>query len=415
VLLATLLCGGFLIGFFGRSWSFFYDEWGTILYRRSGGFSAFFAAHNGHLQAVIVAIYRALFATVGLASYRPYHAVLILAHLALVALVYGFAKPRVGAWPALLLALPLLLLAHAWQVVFWTINLGFVLPLIALMAIIRWPRPEVTLIALGVALASSGLGVAVAAGVLLLALARPGRKRQLAAWAIPVGLYVIWWTTYRPHALPPASLRRIPGASATGDVGFIHFPSSNFGRAPGYVLHLAKATANAVIGTPSAGWWPLLILAVGVAAGLVVRRRLTPVLLALALTAIVFWVEVALSRAQFASPESFGASRYLYPGAFMVVLLVIETFAAVRVPLLMTLALGAGVAVIVASDIRMMDHFSGQIRVAFAREDRLLRRAQCDPRLPAGMTLDGDQAPGVTVGPYRAAVRALGSPSGQSC
>src|SRR6266446_2896363 len=63
-LVAELTAGAAIIAYSGRYWSFFYDEWGTIAYRRSGVFPAFFAPHNGHLMAVVIAVYRVLFATV---------------------------------------------------------------------------------------------------------------------------------------------------------------------------------------------------------------------------------------------------------------------------------------------------------------------------------------------------------------
>lgn len=415
LMVASLLIGGAAIGYFGRFWSFFYDEWGTILYRRSGGFSAFFAAHNGHLQATVVGVYRVLFATVGLVSYHPYQAVIIAVHLALAGLVYLYARPRVGSWAAILVTLPLLFLANAWQVIFWAINLGFVLPLIALVVLLLWPSPVVMLLAVAVALGSSGLGVAVAAGALVLGLSHPDRVRQVFGWAIPVAGYVIWWFAYRPSALPPASLRHVAGASATGDVGYIQFPSSNFARIPSYVLHSAKAAANALIGTQTGGWWMMLALGILILGMLVARRRLTIQAAALTLTLLVFWLEVAITRAQFASPESPAASRYLYPGAFLLVLVVVEVFAGVRLPWQALALVAVGVAFVLAADIRTLQRYRDYTRVAFAHEAALLRRAKCRPHLPADFSLDPLQAPGVTVGPYLAAVRDLGSPPGQSC
>ena len=66
-MVAACVAGALAIVWLARGWDlFFYDEWGTIFYRRSGGLDAFLAPHNGHLQAVVIAVYRALFATVGL-------------------------------------------------------------------------------------------------------------------------------------------------------------------------------------------------------------------------------------------------------------------------------------------------------------------------------------------------------------
>lgn len=230
----VLAAGGAFVAYAGRYWSFFYDEWDTILYRRAGGFSAFFAAHNGHLQAVVIAIYRLLFATVGLRSYHPYSAVVIAAHLVLVALVYGYARSRIGRLAALLVCLPLLLLAYAWQVLFWAINLGFVIPMIVLCGLVLADRFRPWLVGAGLslALASSGLGVAVAVAAGVLALGANRSRWHLVAVSVPSAAWAGWFVLYRPYGLPPAALRGIPGAAPRGDVGAIRFPVSDIARAP---------------------------------------------------------------------------------------------------------------------------------------------------------------------------------------
>jgi hypothetical protein len=411
----VLVAGGGAIGYFGRSWSFFYDEWGTIFYRRSGGFSSFFAPHNGHLQALVIAIYRGLFATVGLRSYHPYQAVMIVAHLTLVALVYVYARPRIGRLVAGLVALPLLLLAYAWQVIFWTINLGFVFPLIALVVVLLRPTPLLIGVGVTAALASSSLGIAVAAGALVVAIASPDRVRCAAAWGLPVGCYLLWWLAYRPSALPPAPLRQLPGASPTGDVGFTSIHLSSPVRTLEYVAHLAREAAAALIGTQTAGWWAIGIIAIVVLGAWGARRTLTVATASITIAVLVFWLELAVTRAQYVQPESSAASRYLYPGAVLLALLLIETGRGIRLPRAAMALAVAAVGVVVAADLRTMRRFSGYFGTAFAQQSALLRRAQCDPWLPAGLSLDPGQAPGVTVGPYLAAVHALGSPPAQSC
>lgn len=406
---------GLLIGYYGRFWSFFYDEWGTILYRRTGGPSSFLAAHNGHLQATVIGVYRLLFATVGLRSYGPYLAVIVVTHLALMALLYGYAKQRVGPWLAIVLTLPLAMLAHAWQVLFWAINLGFVLPLIALVVLVRWRRPAVLGIAVMLALLSSGLGVAVAAGALVLAVTSPARVRFLVAWSVPVTAYGIWWVGYRSAGLPPANLRRIGGAAATGDVGSLSIPGGNLGRTPNYVLHSAKAASAAFLGLGRAGgWWPLLAVVLLVVAAVVVRRCVSPALLCFVVVLLVFWVETGLARAQFGSPESAGTSRYLYPGTILLILMLTEAFDGVRLRPTGLLVLSLGVGLVLAQDVHTLRVYSRATQSTFAQEATNLKRA-CDPRLPADFALDPLRAPGLTAGPYRAAVRALGSPSGQAC
>ena len=58
-------------------------------------------AHNGHFVLVSATIYKLLFLVVGMAHSWPYRFVLILFHLACVALVYVLAEKRFGRWVAL--------------------------------------------------------------------------------------------------------------------------------------------------------------------------------------------------------------------------------------------------------------------------------------------------------------------------
>lgn len=412
----VLLAGGAAIGWLGRYWSFFYDEWGTIAYRRSGGAGAFLAPHNGHLIAVEVSFYRVMFATVGLRSYHPYLGVLIAAHLLLVGLLYLYARSRVGPLAGLLAVVPVLFLGYAWQVLLWAFDIGWVLTLVGLVAILLWPRPAVMALGLALALATSGPGVAVAAGALVLVVVSERRRRLLVAWALPVAGYLLWWFAYRPSALTPASLRSVPGATRTGDVGSISFPLSNLRHLPGYVARSAASAAGALASTgPGWGWWVLTGLAAVAVATLARRRRVSPRLVAIALTGAVFWVETAMTRAQLGSPASPAASRYLYPGAVLIVLFLVEAADGIRIPWPAVVVGTVLVGLVAWAGVDTVRQYGGYARGAFAQEAAMLRRAQCGPPLPPTTALDPQQAPLLTAGVYRAAVRDLGSPPGQSC
>jgi hypothetical protein len=412
----VVVTGGALIGYFGRYWSFFYDEWGTILFRRSGGLDAFLAPHNGHLQATVIAIYRVLFASVGLHSYRPYQLAVIGAHMVAVGLVFVFARQRIGGWPAVALIVPVVLLASAWQVLFWGINVGFVFPVISLLVLLLVRRPWVVGVVLSFALASSGLGVAVAAVAFVLAIRESRRKTHLLAWALPVIGYALWWWLYRPHALPPASLRDLPGASATGDVGTINFPSANIHRSPSYIVASAKAAAEALTGTGRAwSWWPLTAVTVIVVIAVAQRRTVSARLVALTIGLLAFWTETALTRAQFASPQSSGTSRYLYPGAIFLMLILIESLTGIPIKGWTLAVMAAVVTAIAVSDLHNFTAYERASRIAFAAESKALRQARCGPPRAASSPVDPLRAPGLTYGPYLAAIHALGGPPHTAC
>lgn len=166
---------------------------------------------------------------------------------------------------------------------------------------------------------------------------------------------------------------------------------------------------------PAGDWWILAGVCLLVASAITARRRLTVRLAALLAALLVFWLELALTRAQLGSPSSPAASRYVYPAAFLLVLILVEAFAGLRPPSVVLLALAVGVFFVVESDVNVLETYGHAARGVFAREAALLGRAECDPRLGAGFQLDPTGAPGVTVGPYLAAVRALGTPPGQAC
>ncbi len=126
----------------GRGNTFYYDEWNWIVFR-SDGLHAILAGYNNHLQVAPVALYQLLLHTVGLNHYGILRVLQVLVHLACVAAVFVFARPRLGRW-ALGVALPLLVLGNGWEYLLWTINIGFVaslaLSICALLALDRHDR-----------------------------------------------------------------------------------------------------------------------------------------------------------------------------------------------------------------------------------------------------------------------------------
>jgi hypothetical protein len=60
---------------------------------RRRGVDAYLEPHNEHLVLIPAALYKALFATVGLEPYWPYRLMVIGAHLASVALLFLVAPP----------------------------------------------------------------------------------------------------------------------------------------------------------------------------------------------------------------------------------------------------------------------------------------------------------------------------------
>jgi hypothetical protein len=322
-----------------RDTTLWIDEWSWALDRRGGGIDTFLDPHNGHLSLVPVSVYKALFATAGLTDYRPYRLLLIAAHLGCVALVFAYARRRVGDVAGALAAILILFLGPGWQNILWPFQIGSVTSLGAgigaLLALDRDDRRgDVTACALlALALASSGLGVVIAIGMLVDVAARR-RPRDLWIVALPAALFGLWWLVYQ-------------------DTDFVRH---NVVLAPGFAADAAAGAVSALTGlsgqtTGDSGgalpWGrPLAVAAVALVAWRLVRIGTVPARV-LALLAILasFWLLTGLQRAGLGGPDS---SRYMYAGGIFVVLLATELARGVSLsrPAAAILAAVVGVAVV---------------------------------------------------------------------
>lgn len=383
------------------------DEWTWVLSRRGGGLDTFLAPHNEHLSLVPVSLYNLLFATAGLDDYAPYRAMVIAAHLACVALVYVYASRRVGSFLALLGAALILFLGPAWQNLLWPFQTGSLISLAAglgaLLALDREDRAGdvAACLLLGLSLASSGLGLPIAAGVLVELLW--GQRRRRAVWivAAPLALYAIWWVAYQDSALT----RR------------------NVALAPGFVADAAAGALSALTGLSGVpesdddatfGWGrPLAVAAAALVAWRLARLRpIPPRVVALLATLLAFWGATGVQRAAFGDPD---ASRYVYVGALFIVLLAAELARGVRLSRPQALALGAVVAAAIVANLgdlrdggRFMRDQGERTRAVLGALE--LARADAAPDLILGQ-IPGYPLVVVAAGPYLAAADALGSPA----
>lgn len=411
---AALVAAGIVILWLGRSWSFFYDDWGTILYRRAGGAGAFLAPHNGHLEAVQIALYRALFALVGLRHHFWFEFALVCVHLVAGALLFVYAARRLPPVAALVLTLSFLFAGQAWEVLFWSYSIGFVVPVAALVGILlvndaRVSRRALATFALAlVALLSSGIGLValVVAGVDAL-LAAERRRRRIVPVAAAALIYAAWFALYRPGAQTPRSLRALPGADPNGDVGVPPSASANAHRLTTWVWNSAKAAFNAVIGSGPHGVVVPLALIVALVLVVVRRRTLNGRLVALSSGLLFLWLVTGLTRSQIeAAPQS----RYFYPAVALVLLIAAEAARGLRLPRAAVVALALLAAIVLVRNVDTMRDIHRFSVLAFARQDASLARMEHCRRLPPGYAADPVQMPGVKTGPYRAAVHDLGSP-----
>jgi hypothetical protein len=406
-LTALLAVAAALIWHETRGTTLWFDEWQWALYRRGNDLDTFLEPHNEHLSLVPLAIYRLLFATAGLTDYAPYRALVIGGHLVCVLLVFVYANRRVGGRAALLAAVPILFLGPGWQNILWPFQVGSLISIAAgvgaLLTLDRGDRAgdaaASALLALSVA--SSGLGIPVAAGVAVDVLW--SRRGLRGAWivALPLSAYALWWLVYE-------------------DSGFVR---QNLVVAPGFAADSAAAALSALAGLTgptlddsgeTLGWGrPLAVVAAALLAWRLARGWPVPArVLALLAIPLCFWLLTGLRRAGISTPYE---GRYLYVGAVFLVLLVVELARAVSPPpwAVWLVAVALGLAVLAnLGDLRDGGRYlRSQAPSARAGLGALeLARPQLEPDFVAS-SFPGHPFIRMQAGPYFAAADSLGSPA----
>ena len=411
---ALLIVGAAFLFHEMRHTTLWFDEWQWALERRGNDLRTFLAPHNGHFSLVPVALYKLLFATAGLDDFTAYRAMGIGAHLLCVALVFAYARPRVGGLVALLAAVLILTLGPGWQNILWPFQVGSLISIAAgIGALLMLDRADrrgdaaaCGLVALS--LASSGLGIVVAIGVAVDVLW--GRRDLRAAWIIagPAGLYALWWLGYQDSGgITRHNLVLTPGFVADAAAGALS-------AVTGLAVTPVSENGTAVNDSATLGWGRPL--AVGTAALLAWRftgpARVSPRTLTLLAMLLSYWTLTGLQRAQVGPPDS---SRYLYVGAVFIVLIAVELARGVAPSrrALPIVALG----VVVASIANLGDLREGarylRAQAAATRADLGALELSRPLLRPDSVAWGFPGTPIITVraGPYFAAARELGTPA----
>jgi hypothetical protein len=355
-LAAVVVLTGALLLHETRGTTILLDEWTWLLHRRGDSLSSFLASHDGHMSLIPIAIYKLLFATVGLRHSGPYRAIMIAEHLAICVLVFVYARRRVGSLLALVAATMLLLFGPGWEDLLWsfqiTWNTSLLAGLGALLALERRDRAgdiaaSVLLVA---SLASSGLGVPITLGATLeVVLTRRRAPREWWVVGVPIVLYVVWAAAYQSTVITGDAILGAPSFAATG-LGSTFGGLAGLGGSagfdgPGTLMRWGPALL--VIGIAFAGW------------RLVRLGRLEPRVASLATILLSFWLITAVNRAVFANPYS---SRYLYVSALFVVLLTVELARGVAVRWWVTAAIIVLAVGAIASNIEALRAAGRQVR-----------------------------------------------------
>ena len=388
----------------GLGLTFFYDEWAFVLERRSWNLDTFLEPHGEHLSILPILVFKLLFELVGLDDYWAYRVAVLAIHLLCVLLIFVYARRRVGDVLGLFTAAALLFLGAAWQDLIWPFVMSFPISLATgigmLLALDRRDlRGDIlAAVLLTLSLASSSLGIPFVVAALVELGARRSTWNRIWLVAIPSLLFGVWLITYGPDATPGA------------EEGLWPLFQENIPNAP---PHVATAIAGAFGGLTGLGvdWGRPLALLAGIALGLRIAKPAPFPLRALAVicAALSFWGLMALYRAQLNTPVE---SRYLYPGAVFILIIVVELARGIRVSHRGLVFLAVVLAAAVVANFGLLRAGSRQLQEHSSYVAPELGALEiAGPGTEPSFSPDPVRAPVLTAGPYFDAIRELGSPA----
>lgn len=416
--------GGLLI-WLQRDTAFVADEFTWLLWAGIEPFSQVFHPYNGHLIAVPLLTFKAILETFGGGhdAFAIFDAVLLVTSIGL---LYELARRRIGPWLALGPVVLLMFASIPWlmePLLAILTLLSIVSGLAALLALERDDRVGECLCCLfliiSLASFSASVGFVVAAGARVAL--RPTRWRAIWAVALPTLLYLGWrhWASGLPETTSTGiSTGNVPllplyfGDSVSAVVTAL-FGAAELGQ-HAQATSLFLSGFDAPTAARAAGLGALTIAALVLITVLLRRRRPLPMTLWVALAALVtLWVlqGVALAEGRLASE-----TRYLFPGAVLLILVLVEVAAVLPRP--PALVLSGAVLVVVGLATNVPQINDGRTFVAdysrFARPDLAaleLDGPDADPGFNPAVNSNSIASGALyaTVGPYLELVRRFGS------
>jgi hypothetical protein len=303
----------------GRYRWFTHDEWDFLAGRNGGDIESLLIPHNEHWSTLPIVIYRVLFRFVGLRSYLPYQAVLVLFHLTTAALLrVVMRRAGVGPWIATVAALVIVFFGTGYQNIIWAFQIGFVGSLVfglthLLLAdhdgpINRWDG--LGLIAGLAGLLCSSVALTMVAVVGFAALLRRGWRAALLHTAPLALVYAIWLSVFEDRR------------TAQGD-GYPHHDLSSPGQVARFMATGIRAAFDAIGQLSGVAWALGILLVIGLPlAWLRIdradRRRRLAMPVALLAGAFLSICITGIARAAAFGTDFARTGRYLYLFAAMV-------------------------------------------------------------------------------------------------
>ncbi len=290
----------------GRGTLPFYDEWNFIIERRGHSLNTLLQPHNGHLVLAPLLLYKLLLQFAGLDHYWVFRLALVALHLLVGLGVFVLARRRVGELGALVAASLVLVCFAAADDLLWAFQISFLLAVaFGVWMLVGLDRESVrgdllACLCLAGTLASAAIGLPFAiAAIVIIGL---DSRRLQRAWVVvlPLLLFALWYLGYGVSELKPANA---PAAAR-------------------YAAEMASNAAGGLVGLGVEYGRPLVLALVAVLAVRFAKpRSVSPWLVAVVGTAVAFWALTSLARVGIVEPL---AHRYIYPGAVLIVLIVVE-------------------------------------------------------------------------------------------
>ena len=275
---------------------------------------------------VPILIYKALLATFGMDSARPFQVIEVLSFLLSDALLFIWIRRRVGAWLALAAVVPILFLGSAYEDLLWQFQVGYfgsmACGLGMLLALDRDDRvgDRWACALLAASMTFSSVGLAFLAPALVHVAWDERRRRRAYVVAIPAALYALWWLGWG-HTAPSTLESKNLATSAS-------YTLDGLSASLASLLGLATSRDDASL-TPVDWGRPLLFVAAGFAAWRAVRiRPIARSLVAVAMLALAFWF---MAAANAEGTRAATVPRYQYVGAVLVLLIAAELLRGVRI------------------------------------------------------------------------------------
>jgi hypothetical protein len=220
---------------FARETTFRGDDWDLIAYRSLSDPIGWMRPFNEQWVAVPAVIFRMIFAVVGMHSYLPYLAVLLLLHVVTAAAIWRIVSALAGTGPGLAAAAVVLFLGAGYENLYQAFQIGMVLSSAAgfwAIAVLWFDRrPGLAALLLLLSVASHSIGAVFLGVAVLLALFEWRRSN---AWLLlPIAALIFWTLAFDLPSL----------AARSGSF------SSSVALLPGFVLVGVVAAIGSVFGS----------------------------------------------------------------------------------------------------------------------------------------------------------------------